>query len=222
MGTNVGSSGDALFNKTRQAVLALLYGHPDQRYYQRQIIELLDLGSGTVQRELEQLARSGILTRVLEGRQTYFQANQQCPIFHELRGLVRKTFGIVDVLAAALKPLAKRIEIAFVFGSIARGTEGNLSDVDLMVIGEATLMDVVGAVRDAQRELGREINPSVYPVEEFRRKLAAGEHFVARVVEGEKIFLISDEQRLKRLAEVRMAQRAQDKPRGGRRPNRRG
>lgn len=220
MGVNdpSGSSlGNALFGATRQAVLALLFGHPDKRFYQRQIIQTVSLGSGTVQRELEQMARAGILTRTLEGRQTYFQANRHCQIFGELRGVVRKTFGLSQVLADALTELQSHIEAAFIFGSVATGAETSDSDVDLMVIGEVSLMDVVSATSGAQRELGREVNPSVYPKEEFCRKLAEGQHFIARVVAGPKLFLIGDEQQLKGLAQVRVAQRAQGKPRRDRR-----
>src|ERR1700738_5217782 len=92
------SIGAALFGATRQAVLRLLFGHSDQRFYQRQIILSIGLGSGTVQRELEQLVSAGIIKRTVEGRQTYFQANRECPVFEELHGLVRKPFGVSQVL----------------------------------------------------------------------------------------------------------------------------
>jgi predicted nucleotidyltransferase len=106
-----------------------------------------------VQRELGRLARGGILTRTIEGRQTYFQANRHGQIFDELRGLARKTFGVSQVLKDALVPLRRRIQLTFVFGSVATGAEALASDVDLMVIGEVSLMDVVSALSDAQREL---------------------------------------------------------------------
>lgn len=211
------SPGNALFGATKQAVLALLFGHPDKRFYQRQIIGTVGFGSGAVQRELEQLTRAGILTRTLEGRQTYFQADRHCQIFDELRGLVRKTFGLSQVLADALADLRRHIEVAFIFGSVAAGADNSDSDVDLMVIGAVSLMDVVSAMSDAQHELGREVNPCVYPLDEFCRKLAQGQHFITRVVAGPKLFLIADEQQLKRLAQVRLAQGAQVKRRRGRR-----
>lgn len=215
--------GGALFGATKQAVLALLFGRPDGRFYQRQIIRAAGFGSGGVQRELEQLTAAGVLTRTVEGRQTYFQANRHCPIFEELRGLVRKTFGVSQVLADALARLRSRIEIAFVFGSVATGAETSDSDVDLLVIGDIALMDIVSALNVAQRELGREVNPTVYRTEEFCRKLAAGQHFITRAVAGPKLFLTGDEQQLKGLAEKRLAQGAQDKLRGNRRsPRRRG
>jgi hypothetical protein len=118
MGTNETQASeplaDALYGDALQAVLRLLYGHPDERFYQRQIIDALGLGHGSIQRELQRLTQSGILTRVVEGRQTYFQANRACPIFEELRGLIRKTFGVADLLRVGLRPLARRIRSAFI------------------------------------------------------------------------------------------------------------
>src|ERR1035441_8470921 len=106
---NISNIGAALFGATRQAVLRLLFGHPEQRFYQREIIRSVGLGSGAAQRELEQLVAAGIITRTVEGRQTYFQANQGCPVFEELRGLVRKTFGVADVLRQGLAALGDRV-----------------------------------------------------------------------------------------------------------------
>ncbi len=226
MGTRAKSAtsplGETLFGQTRQRILALLFGRPDERFYQRRVIQAVGLGSGTVQRDLERLSRSGVLTRTVEGRQVCFRANRRCPVFEELRGIVRKTFGAAQVLKEALAPIADRIRIAFIFGSVAAGTETSNSDVDVMIVGnDLSLTDIVSAIAEAQRELGREINPSVYPIEEFCRKLAEGQHFVSSVVAGEKIFLVGDERELIRLAQIRVAEGAQAKPGRNRRPVRR-
>jgi predicted nucleotidyltransferase len=159
----------------------------------------------------EALSKVEILSRSVEGRQTYFQANAQSPIFQELRGLVRKTFGLTQVIHEALAPLAKRIHLAFIFGSVASGTENSSSDVDLMMVSDTvSLMDLIPSIRHAEDELGREVNPSLYSVEEFRRKLAEGQNFLATVVGGPKIFVIGDEDELRALAEKRMAKTAQN------------
>ena len=214
--------GAALFGATREAVLRVLFGHTDKHFYQRQIIRSIQLGSGTVQRELQQLAGAGILTRTVEGRQTYFQANRACPVFEELHGLIRKTFGIAQILQSGLAVLAAKVQLAFIYGSMATGGETSGSDVDVMVVGERVSMhDVVSALAEAQRDLGREVNPSVYRTEEFCRKLAQGQHFLTSVVSGQKSFLIGDENELARLAQIRMAQGAQEEPAGNRRPLRR-
>jgi len=215
------SLGGPLFSQTRQRILALLFSQPDVRFYQRRIIDAVGLGSGTVQRDLDRLSRSGVLTRSVEGRQVYFQANRHFPIFAELRGIVRKTFGVAQTLKEALESVAG-IRLAFIFGSVAAGTETSLSDVDVLVIGDRlSLTDVVPAIAEAQRELGREINPSVYPTREFCRKLAEGQHFVSNVVAGPKIFFIGDEHELTRLAQIRVAEGAQNKPARNRRTVRR-
>jgi len=133
--------------------------------------------------------------------QKYYQANPQCPVFAELEGLVRKTTGLADILSDALKPLSKKIKVAFIYGSMATGSVNRQSDVDLMVIGSSTFAEVVAALGAAQDELGREINPSTYPVDEFRRKVSSGHHFINTVMKTPKIFLIGDADELKRLAQ---------------------
>jgi predicted nucleotidyltransferase len=217
--------GAALFGAARQAVLRILYGHADRRFYRRQLIRLLGVGNGAVQRELARLTQTGILTRTVEGRQTYFQANSQCPVFAEIRDLSRKTFGVADVLREALQPLTGSVRLAFVYGSVAAGTEKSDSDIDVMAVGDLLSLDeVVTALAPAQSSLGREVNPSVYETGEFCRRLAEGKHFISSVVAGPKVFLKGDQVELNGLAQVRMdprapAQQAGDRgPVGSRRP----
>lgn len=206
--------GDALYPRTRQAVLRLFFMHPDRRFLQKEVIAQLGIGSGAVQRELDRLWRAHILERTVDGRQTYFQANRTNVIFDELRGLVRKTFGVAHLLREALRPIAHRIELAFVFGSIARGTEKSVSDVDLLVVSDdITLSDLIPAIRPAEEELGREVNPSLYSSQEFRRKLAEGHNFLTTVIQEPKAFLVGGEGELRKLAEVRLAESPQDQPR---------
>ncbi|MEK6709461.1 MAG: nucleotidyltransferase domain-containing protein [Nitrospinota bacterium] len=194
------SIGRVLFGKTRRAVLSLLYGHPEEDFYLRQIARAAGSGLGAVQRELKQLAEVGILRKRTRGRQVYFQANPDCPVFGELKGLLVKTAGVADVLRAALLPLADRIGAAFIHGSFARGDERRGSDVDLLVVGSATFAEVASALAPAQDALGREVNPTVYPPQEFRRRRAAGHHFLKSVLGAPRIFLVGDEGELKRLA----------------------
>ena len=190
----------ALFGKTRQALLGLLFGRADQEHLQESLIQLAGLGRGTVQRELEFLARAGVVRRTVRGRQVYYQANSESPIYGELRGLVVKTGGVADVLRAALAPLADRVRVAFIYGSVARGAERRASDVDVMVIGDVSFSDVSDALGKAQEAIGREVNPSVYALADLRSKLAAKQHFLRSVLKSEKIFLIGDEHELGRLA----------------------
>jgi predicted nucleotidyltransferase len=155
---------------------------------------------GSVQRELANLVEAGIVLRSVQGAQVYFQANSECPVYPELRSLMVKTAGVVDVLREALVPLQERVTTAFVYGSLARGEERSGSDVDLMVLGDASFAEVAAAVKGAQKKLGREINPSVFPVAEFSDKREAGNHFVSTVLAGEKLFIIGNEDELGRLA----------------------
>lgn len=198
------SVADSLFPKARQAILGLLYGQPDRAFYLREIVQLTGLGIGHVQRELERLSRGEIIQRSRQGRHVYFKAYERCPIFEELRGLVTKTVGCLDILRNALAPLSSSITAAFVFGSVARGEERNKSDLDLMVIGDVSFTAVVEAVRNAESALRREINPTLYPPGEFRAKLAAGHHFLVSVLKGEKIFVLGDDHELGNLLQERL------------------
>jgi predicted nucleotidyltransferase len=215
-------AGGTLFGATRQAVLRTLFGHAERRFYQRQLIRMLDAGTGAVQRELATLVEAGVVTRTVEGRQTYFKANADSPVFAELRALIRKTFGVSEVLRNALEPLTGSIRLAFIYGSIAAGSEKAGSDIDLLVVGDRiSLDDVISALGEAQQLTGREVNPSFYPSTEFRRKLTEGQHFLTRVVSGPKLFLIGNDSELTRLAQLRMAEGTSVEPRGDRRSVRR-
>jgi len=198
--TEISILGTTLFGKTRRAVLALLYSHPDESFYLRQIARTTGTGMGALQRELKQLSEAGVILRNEIGQQAFFKANGDCPVFHELRNLIIKTFGVADVVRAALSPLADKIQLAFIFGSMVSGEFKQSSDLDVMVIGKIEFAEIVAALTPAQQTLAREINPSVYPPEEFRSKLAGGHHFLKTVLSAPKIFLIGNENELEKLA----------------------
>jgi len=197
-----------LFAKVRRAILSLLFGHVDEAFYLRQIVRTTGFGLGPVQRELKQLTESGIIRRTVRGQQVYFQANLDSPIFPELKSLITKTTGIGDTLRAALVPIGGQLKAAFIYGSIARGEECSKSDIDLLIVGDIAFADVVVNLQAAQKLLGREIVPTVYPPEEFKAKMRAKHHFLTSVLKGPKIYLIGDENELRRLATKRLARRA--------------
>jgi len=190
-----------LFGKTRQAVLALLYGRADSSFYTKQILDAVKIGRGTVQRELKNLTDTGIIIREVQGRQVYYRANARCPIFDELKSIVRKTFGVADVIRQSLATNADKIRVAFIFGSVAKSTDDRRSDIDLMVVGKISFGDVVSLLTPAEQKLAREVNLVVYPIAEFKKKVKEDHHFVKTVLEYEKIFVIGDEDELRKLAE---------------------
>lgn len=163
------------------------------------------MGRGAVQRELENLVSAGLVTRRRQGSQVYYQANLKSAIFSELKSLMVKTAGVADVLREALMPLTERITASFIYGSFAKGTANAESDVDVMVIGSVGFAEVADILGAAQESLGREVNPSVYPVDEFVTRISEGQHFVTSLIGEPKIFLIGDEDVFGRLAEKRLA-----------------
>jgi len=187
-----------LGSRLRAKLLGWLFSHPGERYFVRQLALLLGEDSTNLSRELARLAELGIVTGSREGQQKYFQVNPEIPIFAELRGLVLKTSGLGDAVRESLAPLAGRIQVAFLFGSFAAGRADAASDVDLLVVGDVSLHELVEALGPMQNRLGREINPMVYPVTEFREKLGQGHRFLTSVLEGPKLFLIGSPHELER------------------------
>ncbi|GBE07022.1 nucleotidyltransferase domain protein [bacterium BMS3Bbin11] len=188
------SIGDALFTKTQQKVLGLLFGKPDRSFYTNEIMRWADMGRGTVSRELERLVGAGLLVVSKEGNQNHYQANKNSPVYSEFVSIVKKTFGIADQIKAALKPLDDSIDVAFIYGSISKGTESKSSDIDLMIIGkELSYGDVVELLLPLEESLQRSINPTLYEKSDFVAKLKAGNSFVKRVMEQPKILIKGDE-----------------------------
>jgi predicted nucleotidyltransferase len=200
-----GNLASLLFGAYRRDVLALLLLHPELSLHVREIARLTGKVPGTLLRELNLLANAGLLVKKPVGNQVQFQANPASAVYEELRGILKKTVGVADVLRAALEPVAHRVRTAFVYGSVARGDERAGSDLDLMVIGEVKFADLVGALAPLHEVLRREINTSLYPPKEFRSKVAAAEPFLKRVLADRKIFLIGGEDELGELAPDRKA-----------------
>lgn len=174
---------DALINRTRQRILGATMLQPNRSWYLLELARHLQLRPSSLQRELRQLTGAGILKRYQNGNRVYFQANTECPVFSELVQLLIKTVGVVEVLRDALQPLSKAIDLAFVYGSVAASKEGAASDIDLMIIGAAPLSEVAPLAREAEKRIGRAVNPTVYGPEDFIRQLNRKNHFLTTVVQ---------------------------------------
>jgi predicted nucleotidyltransferase len=191
------SLADALFPKVRQRVLAVLFGTPGRSFYANEVIALAQSGSGAVQRELASLSEAGLLTVSKQGNQKHYQANASAPVFAELRGLVLKTIGLADALRAALAPLTAQIELAFIYGSVARQQDTAQSDVDLMIVSPSLgYGELFGALESATVALGRKVNPTLYAPAEWSKRVAQDSAFVTRVIQQPKIWLIGTEEQL--------------------------
>lgn len=188
-----GGLADALFTKVQQRVLAVLFGNPGRSFYANELIALAGSGTGAVQRELARLASSGLVTVSHVGNQKHYQANAASPVYEELRGLVLKTSGLVDVLRAALQPLAARIEAAFVYGSVARQQDSAGSDIDLMVVSDTlSYADLFAALEGATAKLGRTVNPTAYSRKELDKRVLSDNAFVKRVWSQPRLQVIGD------------------------------
>jgi DNA-binding transcriptional ArsR family regulator len=184
---------DALLPATRQEILGAVLLQPEREWYLSDLAAHLRRTPSSLQRDLARLTGAGILRRRRDGNRVYFQADSDCPIFPELRQILIKTAGLADVLRDVLTPFRDRIRVAFVHGSVARGEEASGSDVDLLVIGRVGLANLARPLREASRQLGRTVNPTVYSPEEFAQKASGAHHFVSKVIARPKLFVMGDE-----------------------------
>lgn len=188
------SLADALFTRTQQRVLGVLFGQPDRSFYASELIRTAGTGSGAAQRELARLENSGLLVSRRVGHQKHYQANTASPLFAELRGIVLKTVALAEPLRTALKPLSSSIRAAFVFGSVAKATDRATSDIDLMIISDSlTYGEVFGVLERVTKTLGRQVNPTVYTAEEFSKRSRQESAFVTRVLEQPKVWIVGGE-----------------------------
>jgi DNA-binding transcriptional ArsR family regulator len=188
---------DSLMPRTRRGILAATHGQPNIQWYASEIARRLDVPPSSLQRELENLTAAQILTSERQGRMIYYQANTHSPIYPELRGLLLKTAGLVDVLIDSLGALASSIKVAFIYGSIASETEqSSESDIDLMVVGAVEPMELSVPLRKAREQLGRDVNPTIYTVKEFAARRARKDHFLSTVLDKPKLFVVGNSDEL--------------------------
>ncbi len=191
---------DALLPKTRQGILAATLAQPEKAWYVSELARRMGVPASSLQRELHDLTEVGILKTHRQGRMVYYQANTDSPVFPDLRGLLLKTAGLVDILTQALKPLAAKIRTAFVYGSIAAGNERSDSDIDLMVVGRVSPAELALPLRRARELLGREVNPAVYTPAEFDKKKATNVPFLMQVLDKPRLFVLGNDNELGKVA----------------------
>jgi predicted nucleotidyltransferase len=184
----------ALFSPVQQRVLGLLFGQPERTFRSGELIRAVGSGTGAAHRQLQRLAGVGLVTVTRIGNQKHYQANPASPVYPEIHGLIVKTVGLVDPLRAALAPVAKDIEVAFVFGSIAKGTDRAQSDVDLLVVSDRLgYAEIYKRLQTAEKVLARTINPTVLTRAEWRKARSAKDSFATRIGNQPRIFVIGDQ-----------------------------
>lgn len=192
------SLSDALFSRTQQRVLGLIFGQPDRSFYATEVIGLAGAGSGAVQRELARLAQSGLVTTRSVGNQKHYQANQESPVYSELCSIAQKTVGLAEPLRKALAPLARQIRAAFVYGSVAKRGDTAFSDIDVMLVSDSlTYADVFNVLESVSSKLGRKVNPAIVTRKELTKQVKQGSAFMTRVLAQPKIWLLGGEDDLR-------------------------
>ena len=197
-----------MFSPYRRQLLARLLLRPDEQFHVRELARMTGISAGSLHRELRAMSESGLLLREKIGQQVFYRADTHCTIYEELAAIFRKTLGLASLLHNALSAIAGKIQVAFVFGSMASGNQTAGSDLDVCVLGEVSMLEVVKALSSVQETLGREINPVVMSAKKFADQAAARDRFVTRVLDEPKVFVNGDEHDLAELVEDRATGRA--------------
>jgi DNA-binding transcriptional ArsR family regulator len=184
-----------LSSRTRAEIFKLLFGTREEELHIREIQRRSGLNDRTIRQELDKLQKLDLVIARKDSNRVYYRANKSNPLYHDIRNLVLKSIGLIDVLREALKD--KRIQIAFVFGSISEGRETSSSDVDLLIIGTLGMRDVSALLSGAADKIGREINTHVMTGDEIKKRYGVKEHFIVSVVNSPKLFILGTEDDLK-------------------------
>lgn len=192
----------ALFTPAQQKLLGLLFVRVNQGFHLNEIMRLTGLGSASAQRELKRLHDSGLIVSERIGNVRRFRPNRDSMIYGELSSLVKKSFGLVSVLNSALAPLSKVLNVAFVYGATAKEQEGMDTNVELLLIGENTSYgELLSRLPVAERILRRKINPNLYSLPDFKRRLREQQPFILQMLREEKTYVLGDEEDLNRVME---------------------
>ena len=187
------SIASALFSDSQSRVFQWLFGQPERSYHLNELLRLTNLGSASLQRELGKLAEAGLVNSEKVGNLRRFQANKDSPVFDELVALTRKTLGAQPLLQEALAPMQEKLDLAFIYGSTAKGTDTAASDIDVMVVGKDLLLgDVLKMLLPVESKLGRKISPTLYTPAEYKRRRAQKDSFLHRVLEQPVTPLVGD------------------------------
>jgi predicted nucleotidyltransferase len=190
---------DTILSKARQFVLREMFLNSGKPIHLRELSRRTGLHPKTVQVEADNLSRVGVIHTEKSGNQKLYRINKNCPLYSELQMIILKTVGVGDEIRKALEPLKNRIHKAFIYGSFATGTYDSESDIDLMIVGDVSLREVVGATNNTAHMLRRVINAVTFTSDEYNQKLLE-DGFIKRVENGDKIILIGDEDEPERLA----------------------
>ncbi len=188
--------GELFAGRAIVALLRLFSLHPTQTFYQRELSDRIGERLFLTQGALGRLVRAGIIDRSRRGNRIYYQANQSHPAFQDLKAVILKTVAVGEVLRTHLAELGKKVQIAFVYGSVARGGETASSDLDIMIVGDLSAREAASIFAPVKKMLNREIKPTVYSPQEFRRGIKVRHPFLTGVLREPKVFLRGDERGL--------------------------
>lgn len=175
-------------SKLRQKVLAYFVTNQDSNLYLREIASILKEDAGNLSKELRRLEEAGVFMSLTRGNQKYFTLNKKYPLYKELKSTIFKTTGVEGSLRKIIES-TDGIQLSFIYGSFARNKENDMSDIDLLIIGNPDEDKVMKEIETLEKRLQREINYNIYPQKEFKAKMRKKDSFIRNILKKPKIIL---------------------------------
>jgi predicted nucleotidyltransferase len=173
--------------KTKARVLEVLLSHPSESYHLRGLAQAAGTDSGNTSKLLKLLADGGLVLAAPDRHSTRYSINSKSPLVAPLRQLV----ACAGSLMVDLRAVADGIKAAYVgvFGSVAAGTDDAHSDIDVLIVGDLSVVAAQAAFKAVARKHRKTINVVVVRASELARKLKDGGAFWSSVIEGKRIDL---------------------------------
>jgi len=178
-----------LRSATRRKLLQYYFANQSHSHYVRELARLLEVDPTNLSRELGSLATEGLFIANRRGNQLYYELNRGYPFFKEYCALIRSRLGVAETLKSVFEEF-RSITTVILYGSTASGREDSHSDIDVLIIGDVKLEDIADTLAKLERQLGREVNPVIYSMGEYRRKNKANDPLLMSIFSSKYEILI--------------------------------
>jgi len=191
------SSLEYLFkSKSQILILKLLFLNSTKEFHLHDIARRTELAPSTVLKEIRDILNIGLVVKRTQGNLILYKINNKSVIFDELKRIFLKYELLDEIIAKELH--AEQIKYALIYGSFAKGTEVESSDIDLFIVGKIKENVILTLIRGIEGNIGREINYILWTVAEFEKKRKEGVALLREIATNPIIMIVGDEDEFRR------------------------
>ena len=182
-------------SKTRIRILTLLLFSEGRDYHLREIARLINVSPIYASKELANLEKINLVLKKKKANLSLYSINNDNIFLYDIKNIFLKTDFLGNVI---INELGDNAEYCFIYGSFAKGTENENSDIDLFVVSGIHEDELLKVIQRLERKLGREINYILWNEKIFKQKAQKGHHLLRTINKEKIIMLIGDENEFRR------------------------